>query len=764
MAIQVAPQQNLSPNVSGGLQVYDADTLARLNDALKSGADPTVAHAQAAQYQAAKGIPQNKGVTYTTGDLRDTLYKLIPAVIGTVGAVAGGLATAGFGGEVAGGAGGAALGEEIRQRLQGGADTLDARKVATQAFIGGAGSLVGTGIGAAGKALGVNEVLGNLFAKAGIGKAAGETIGQDGAKVIDAKILPNSLDDTVNTLRQRAALGTGEKPVLELPANSSQGTVVGPTTRSVVRDNLAGKTNLENTGFTIPGNSNVNYSSLEQPTGRLTNSVESSFTPEVNASRVEENTVAPTVTQNITQQPTGRLTALGNSLRARVLNPDVAASPYGSLGEQALIDAQKTEGLAGTAANQYAQLPGKMADISSQISTKLAGNTNTIPSTDVLDTVFSKIDENPSVLGDKGAVQDAKQIIQQKFDATIGDKPNATAQDVVNFKQSLGENASKLFSKSAKGQPLTQAEQAYLTAWQSVDGVVSDIAPEVKDLTLRQSNLYKMSGGLEANRGKGVINIPFLKNVGPTSQQAFTDKAGSLLQRIGGSGEVANQPFQSATARKGLAGVLGQVIGNGVTQGPTNGTSLPSQSTIPSAASAQDAVTNASTSATADQSQPMITDDQYNKLAAADVLQTGGKNLAKIAALKALTAPKATSSSDQTANANLSAGLAALDELQQASNSVNTDATKLSPGYLLHQGENKVTGIAGTDPNITTLENSGTQVIAALKALTGTGRLNQTEIANASAPEVGDTQVQAQTKLANLKKLLKIAQQARSTN
>lgn len=832
MALQVqqAPQQNLDPNTP--LNVTDADTISRVNAAIAGGMDPKVAQAKGLAFHiantpgATKDHPGANTVHPLFGDqvgtTKDKILSFLPAALGTLGAIGGGIATGGLGGEVVGGAGGAGIGDELKQYIQG--NNPSGNEILAQTALGGVGSLLGAGIGKASEALGVNDALGSILGKI-TGKAASGTA-ETGGSAAEAKILSNPTQDLVDKLRARAALGpgdypkvstspdesivyapgktqplinSGEKP-LGLPKNASQGITLSQPTKTVIRDNLAGKTYLKDTGFTLPGSTNASFPAVEssaQPSVAdrilsqvssqsdqnslprvITGSNEPASIPEsddlstqasnriLRNQRVNSEPVA-TVSDSVAKQPDGTvpttkpgtLTKLGNALRSRVLNPQVSASPYGSLGEQSLIDAQKAEGLSGTAQQQYAQLPQKMADLSSQITDKLATNTNTVPARDVLNSVFSKIDENPSVLGDKGAVQDAKQIIQQKFESTIGNKADATAQDVVNFKQSLGDNASKLFSKASKGQPLTQAEQAYLTAWQSVDNVVNDVAPEVKDLTLRQSNLYKMSGGLEENRGKGVINIPFVKNVGATAQQAVTDATGKVLQRVGGIG--AQNTGESAAT--GLSGALTNRIANAgghlITNGPqTMGEAPVDQQVAAPQEVSTDSSPQPSPTATG------ITDDQYGKLALADVLKTGGKNLAAISALKNLTVPKAPSSSDVTANANLSTGLTALDELEQASNNVNTDSSRYNPTYYTHQIGNKVAEFGGSNPDIATLDNSGTQVIAALKALTGTGRLNQTEIANASVPSVGDTKAEAQTKLNNLKRLLLEAKNARSTN
>lgn len=109
----------------------------------------------------------------------------LPTIGSVIGSVGGGLLTAGLGGEFAGGAGGGALGEALKNKIEGKTNTI--ANVGGQALLGGAGSLVGAGLGAVGKAIGVvgrggAEAAGELASKAGSTIAA-NTADNLGSKV-----------------------------------------------------------------------------------------------------------------------------------------------------------------------------------------------------------------------------------------------------------------------------------------------------------------------------------------------------------------------------------------------------------------------------------------------------------------------------------------------------------------------------------------------------------------------------------------------------
>lgn len=102
------------------------------------------------------------------------------------------------------------------------------------------------------------------------------------------------------------------------------------------------------------------------------------------------------------------------------------------------------------------------------------------------------------------------------------------------------------------------------------------------------------------------------------------------------------------------------------------------------------------------------------------------------------------------ANANSS-----LDELYGASNNINKAKTGDSATYLGQVLTNFYKShIARNDKDITTLNNTGPQLLSIIKGLTSSSRILQSEITNIKLPSPYDTKTEAQTKLNNIKKIL----------
>ncbi|KAK0552677.1 hypothetical protein OC846_001831 [Tilletia horrida] len=125
------------------------------------------------------------GIEYAVGDSergRKALAASTGNLCGTLGAV-GGFCVGGPGGAVAGGAAGSALGGQVESAINGNGLDLDPTKIATDAVIGGATSMIGGG-GASSVLKGITSTVGKDVAKSAAGSAAKTVMTSTAGQVI----------------------------------------------------------------------------------------------------------------------------------------------------------------------------------------------------------------------------------------------------------------------------------------------------------------------------------------------------------------------------------------------------------------------------------------------------------------------------------------------------------------------------------------------------------------------------------------------------
>lgn len=194
-----------------------------------------------------------------------------------------------------------------------------------------------------------------------------------------------------------------------------------------------------------------------------------------------------------------------------IVNPKVAASPYGAGKEDDIVKGLSELGIKGPAKKQYAMLEPKMKEISGKISGVLEKSKQTFGVEDVAKTLSGKIDDNINA-GDP-AFEIAKGKILNKLSNISKEKDSLRGLDLFKFKQSLGDQLANAFKKLDKGGSLTPAEEAGMTAWKSIDGVLTQLEPSVKDFTTKQAILYQAAPGLKAS-ANGKNYIPGLSTFG----------------------------------------------------------------------------------------------------------------------------------------------------------------------------------------------------------------------------------------------------------
>jgi hypothetical protein len=249
----------------------------------------------------------------------------------------------------------------------------------------------------------------------------------------------------------------------------------------------------------------------------------------------------------------GKIAEAGTGLRAGVVNPKIAASPFGAEQEAKLVKTLGELNIKGSATAQYRQLPGKINQLGGQIENVLAKNTNTSTMPSLVSTIKSKAKDLPQFVG--ADPNYAKTLSTEISDITarFGGK-QLTAAQVQSAKTELGSKMSGIFTKVAKGADLNPKEASRLAVWQSLDDTIGKLAPEAKRLTAQQSALYTASPGL-LTASKKTAGIPLLGIKTKTAEraaQAVQDVAGRGLQTIGGA---------TGAVPTGLAGTISRQAG-----------------------------------------------------------------------------------------------------------------------------------------------------------------------------------------------------------
>jgi len=292
-----------------------------------------------------------------------------------------------------------------------------------------------------------------------------------------------------------------------------------------------------------------------------------------------------------------KLVEKGTGIRQGVVKPKVTASPFMAEDEAMITKTLGKLGMKGSAEIQKKQMPTVFRSLTSKISSILDKSKGKIEISQLNDEITNALDNNINVDitdpvqqkalnkvltlvtkqveksgGTKGniaikSIRDAlassrsADEFANKITSLVPDKgKNLAVKDLFLVKQELGNQLSRVFTKVDKGTPLTASEEVALTAWGSIDDILTKIEPAVKDLTKTQSYLYKAAPGL-ASSAKQTIGIPFVgSRVGAGGLQTAKDATGRALQGTGGLLDKALEQVPKGVLAKtgafGGAGVL----------------------------------------------------------------------------------------------------------------------------------------------------------------------------------------------------------------
>lgn len=430
-------------------------------------------------------------------------------------------------------------------------------------------------------------------------------------------------------------------------------------------------------------------------------------------------------------------TRAGSSFLKSVVNPRVAASPFGAAEEQALVKTASDLGLKGTSANMYKQIGSAYDHLSGQISSLLEPSTATIARKDLIGKITTSLADNPAVTVDKGSLTAVNKAL-----GSISNNGDIAVQDLFKYKQQLGNTLKKAFANlDSPTAVLTPKQETALGAWKGIADAIGEAEPQVSHLTQLQSQLFDLAPGLKANIGKGGLGLgPLGKIPGSASiSQAGKSAISGMLTRAGAP---------TSTGVRAGSTALAQLLARN--SGPTSngdvnnaGASLPGDSFL-------NGVDTGSGTTTSDSSAPLTLDNKkLALLMLTDLQSTGGKNLATITALGKLLAPGADepvlTKAQQTSKDALTGAFAALDTAHRdlvavggARGSIGGQAAKIP---LIGQY---------IDSSGTAYEKTRSDIASQLaKAVTGGARVNESVYLGFlhSLPELTDTPQQASYKL-----------------
>lgn len=259
----------------------------------------------------------------------------------------------------------------------------------------------------------------------------------------------------------------------------------------------------------------------------------------------------------------GRVAEAGQGIRTSVVNPKVSASPFGAATEADIVTSLQREGIKGSAKNQYRQLGTKMKELGSELDAKLAVNKNSVGSNSVRTMVKDTAKDSTYFVGSDRLHQKELAAVLDQY---VGKTGNITAAQAAQAKKKLASKMEPVFKKIDAGGDLNAKQAAQHAVWESLDNVITSIAPEAKELTLRQSKLFAASSGLKQSSEKG-LGIPLLgvkSTAAERGVQSAKDLTGRVMTQGAGVLPTMGTGLTSRVLREGVKQEVGGFVGNQV--------------------------------------------------------------------------------------------------------------------------------------------------------------------------------------------------------
>lgn len=234
-----------------------------------------------------------------------------------------------------------------------------------------------------------------------------------------------------------------------------------------------------------------------------------------------------------------------DSITEGTRNIKVKASIFGADKEKAINKTLDAYGFKGTAQDQYEQLAPTMQKIEDKITEFVKNNPDVSVKTADLKKNF--LDSLKSALRSKdltnkqavtevsGYLDDLRKAAGGKEGVgfTFGESEAVGLDQLRQMKKVLNEDYGSVYKKLENGTSLNSREKVIAAAWNSLDSAVKDVAPELKDLLLDESNLYQAAGPLASARSNPPVLRAFGTSVPAWATQKLRDFSSSTLKKLG---------------------------------------------------------------------------------------------------------------------------------------------------------------------------------------------------------------------------------------
>lgn len=201
---------------------------------------------------------------------------------------------------------------------------------------------------------------------------------------------------------------------------------------------------------------------------------------------------------------------LGGGLRRNVDNIQLPPSVYGAAKEAQVADTLDKLGINGSAAQKYAQLEPNIAKLGDQIEQQLLKEPKHINVSLIDDDFMKNLDDQLTTknLNAKSAKKEISGYLQDLYGNKLSD--TISTYDLFKLKQKINRDYQGIAKKMERGTALNDREKVVSAARQTVDDIIANEHPAIKQATVMQSNLYDAAESLAKSRNKQTnIRLPF---------------------------------------------------------------------------------------------------------------------------------------------------------------------------------------------------------------------------------------------------------------
>lgn len=247
------------------------------------------------------------------------------------------------------------------------------------------------------------------------------------------------------------------------------------------------------------------------------------------------------------------------------------ASVYGASQEKAITQTLDKYGIKGSAQKQYEMLEPTMQRIEGDLQQVIANNPEiSIPKeqikkefqTELKSSLRSKDMTNTQAAAEvDGYLNDLL-----KASGGTGKFTNIDLQKLRDLKKLVNEDYGPINDIMQRGGVLTPRQKVIAVAWSSLDNAVKTASPEVKQLLLDESNLYKSAQSLSSARANPPTMRAFGTSLPRIVTQTGTDLAAGALRKTGQAAAGISNSLPEINANPNIVGQASR-IGGAVPQG-----------------------------------------------------------------------------------------------------------------------------------------------------------------------------------------------------